>query len=202
LEPRPQLARDDQERGDVKNEMMLGPSHYALGLVPAGGAFQRPEDTLIRAHMSEPLTGTAGVTFEVLGPDGPVSGIVRYYATGIQSPWTPWVLQFEPAGPLETDAIYTATVTGAWDEYGNRMVEAHRWSFGTRTTLRFAPLATSPPPGSVAVPLSATLAITFNKPLLAESEGLVSFALDRIDGSMREMVTGTVALAGISGSFR
>ena len=51
------------------------------------------------------------------------------------------------------------------------------------------------------MPLAATLATAFNKPLLADSAGLVSFALDRIDGSMREMVTETVALAGSSVHF-
>ena len=45
-----------------------------VATVPAGGAFQRPEDTLIRAHMSEPLTGTEAEVMEyIVKPDSPAT---------------------------------------------------------------------------------------------------------------------------------
>jgi RHS repeat-associated protein len=175
-----------------------------VGSAPAGGAFGQPPSTAVAAFASEPLSGTEGVSFEVAGPAGPVFGLLHYddaYIQDGEGSWTPWRLYFEPDGNLASDSIYTATVAGAWDLHGLRMEGSHTWHFATQTTVPFVVEGTSPVAGAVGVPVTATLSITFNKELLAGSEELVSFQVERVDVPNMGVEPGQVVIQGQSLRF-
>jgi RHS repeat-associated protein len=119
-----------------------------------------------------------------------------------QAPGPGGGLRFTPAGDLDLDTVYTATVVGAWDEHGNGMAVPYTWRFATQSTTPFVVEGVEPGAGLVGVPLTATVAISFNKGLLAGSEGLVTFRVERLGDSMGQAyVPGQVTLQGATLRF-
>ncbi|MCL7452693.1 MAG: Ig-like domain-containing protein, partial [Anaerolineae bacterium] len=164
---------------------------YVVSTDPAPGASEQPTTTLVTAHFQEPLQGVSGASFTLAGPQGPVSGTVTY----LEQP-EGGALRFTPAAPLEIDNWYQATVVGASDDAGNVMTEPYNWYFSTGTLPALTPASTAQEPGAVGVPLTATVAITFNKELLPGSEGMASFRLERLSTGGPVPVEGEVVLQG------
>jgi len=51
---------------------------HVTGIEPAGGAFGQPGNVVLSAYFGEPLAGTDGVIFDLLGPEGSVDGLLTY----------------------------------------------------------------------------------------------------------------------------
>jgi len=164
---------------------------YVTAAEPPNGAFGVLEGQVVTAYLNEPLNGTEGVSFVVQDDQGVVAGVVTYEPLAGGG-----ALHFTPAAPLTTDTVYQVTLSGAWDEHGNQMAGVHAWQFATRSTTPFVVEETNPAAGAVGAPLTATVAITFNKELLAGSESLVSFALVEVGGPFGAPVMGQVVRQG------
>jgi hypothetical protein len=195
---------------------------YVVRTEPANGAFGQfsgdagqQGNAVVSAFFSEPLQGTTGVSFELVGRAGPVAGVLSYEALpsgGVRDPaengWSGAVpsgaLHFTPSTDLASDAVYTATVVGAWDVAGNHMTAPHTWHFTTESTVPFTVTlaGVGADAGAVGVPLTATLAVVYNKRLLPGSQPEVTFYLSRLDAqSGGQPVAGQVTMQGHSLRF-
>ena len=164
--------------------------------VPANAAAVAAINTKIGASFSEamaPLTITA-TTFLVSGPDATkVSGTVTY--VGLTATFT-------PAGNLEYDTTYTATITaGAEDLAGNAMASNYSWSFTTGNAPDTTPptmSSTGPPDGAADVPINRASTAIFSE----EMDPLtIATATFKVTGPDATPVSGTVTCVGVTAIF-
>jgi len=89
---------------------------------PADGASSLPIDTPISASWSQAMG--VGTDFQVVGPDGAISGTFTYYVNT-------YTYVFTPSHLLSVGETYTATVVGQTDAGGDSQQVATQFSFDT-----------------------------------------------------------------------
>ena len=187
-----------------------------ISTVPAAGATAVPVNTTISATFSEPMnpaTINAG-TFTVVGPGGPVAGIVargassprqrkgaRQAAVNISKPqvvtFAGSTATFTPDVDLLANTTYTATITtGALDPAGVGLGANYVWTF-----------TTAPPPSVVStVPANLATAVAVNTPISATfSEAMnpatITGTTFTVTGPGATPVAGVVSYSGTTATF-
>jgi hypothetical protein len=89
---------------------------------PAGGASSQPIDTTISVSWSQAMG--VGTDFLVVGPDGPISGTLAYYANT-------YTYVFTPSALLAVGATYTVTAAGQIDAGGDSQQVPAEFNFDT-----------------------------------------------------------------------
>ncbi|MFA7418080.1 MAG: Ig-like domain-containing protein [Melioribacteraceae bacterium] len=121
-----------------------------------------------------------------------VSGFVNYTGT---------TATFAPANNLESNSLYTATITtGAKDLAGNAIANDYVWTFSTgEATVVIPPVVTSTDPANLAVgvPLNQKIAATFSKTMNASTITTATYTV--MQGS--SVVTGFVSYSGTTALF-
>ncbi|MDP3581312.1 MAG: Ig-like domain-containing protein, partial [Ignavibacteria bacterium] len=121
-----------------------------------------------------------------------VSGFVNYTGT---------TATFAPANNLESNSLYTATITtGAKDLAGNALANDYVWTFSTgEATVVIPPIVTSTDPANLAVgvPLNQKIAATFSKTMNASTITTATYTL--LQGN--NVVTGFVSYSGTTALF-
>ena len=166
-----------------------------ISTVPANGDTNVATGNALAATFSkamDPLTITTA-TFNLRQGSTPIAGTVSY--TGLTG-------TFKPSTSLAPNAVFTATITtGAKDLAGNALVSSYVWTFTTGTasdTTLPVVISTAPVNGATMVTTTANLVATFNKAMNPLTITTATFILRQ--GAT--LVTGTVAYAGISATFR
>ncbi len=99
-----------------------------LSLTPEDGAINLDVRSVVRLSFDEPID-PIGITIDLTGPAGPVSGNVDVGVNG-------QVVVFTPTFELEPNAIYTATAQGFQDIAGNAALDQpFTTTFGTLDTI-------------------------------------------------------------------
>ncbi len=158
---------------------------------PANNATNVAVNKIIRANFSTAMDPTTitGTSFTVMQGVTPVVGIVTYAGT---------TATFTPSATLQTNKIYTATITtSVKDALGNSMANNYSWNF---TTTSVNPTVISTDPANVAtnVAFNKIITATFSTAMDPSSIDGNSFLLTRNGGTP---VTGNVTYSGNTASF-
>ena len=142
------------------------PPQVTSTVPPADATGVSPYDpisaTFNEAIKADTLTSDS---FVLVGPAGAINGSVSY-AAGT------YTASFTPAAYLDPYTRYTATLTTAiQDLAGNALSAPYTWSFTTGAADTTPPTVSgrSPGPDATAVPLSASVVITFSESMAASS---------------------------------
>jgi hypothetical protein len=161
---------------------------------PNDGAQEVSVNIDLSVNFSEAMDPSTinGETFTLADGATPVAGTVTYVGV---------IALFSPASVLDSDTVYTATITtGAADLAGNAVTEDFVWSFTTGdapdTTI---PEVSSTDPANVAidVPVNTNLAASFSEAMDPLTVTPASFML-RQDTTA---VLGTVTYSGVTAVF-
>ena len=166
-----------------------------VSTMPSPGAVGVPLNQVLSATFNQamnPATLTSS-TFTLAGPGGAVTGSVVYNATGS-------IATLTPGTPLAYNTVYTATITtGAQNMAAIGLATNYTWSF-TTVVPPLTVATTLPVNAATGVPVTTTLAATFNEPLNCTS--LTSPATTfLLTGPGTTAVTGAVTCAGSVATF-
>lgn len=89
---------------------------------PVDGASNQPIDASISASWSQAMG--VGTDFQVVGPDGPISGVFTYYVNT-------YTYVFSPTHLLSLGVTYTVTVAGQTDAGGDSQQVSDQFNFDT-----------------------------------------------------------------------
>jgi hypothetical protein len=187
-----------------------------ISTVPAAGATAVLVNTLVSATFSEPMNPTTlnAATFTLVGPGGPVAGIVTRGAgtprlakgarrTAVIAP-KPAVVTFAgstatftPDVDLAANTTYTATITtGAQDPAGVGLAANYVWTFTTAPPP--AVVSTIPANLATAVPVNTAISATFSE---AMDPTTITGATFTVTGPGVTPVAGVVSYSGTTATF-
>ena len=161
---------------------------------PLNNATAVPINQKIGATFSVVMDATSitASTFTVLQGTTPVVGFVSYSGT---------TALFTPANNLESNKLYTATITtGAQDLAGNKLVNKYTWSFTTVAIVPITPptvISTNPLDKATDVPINQKVGATFSMDMDATTITSSTFTL--LQGTTP--VTGFVSFSGRTALF-
>jgi subtilisin family serine protease len=128
---------------------------------PGPGATSVPVNTTVQAVFTKSVQASS-ISFVLQDTLGnPVPATVAYNDTTHTATLTPNAV-------LASSATYTATVSGAQDQFGVGMTAPVTWSFSTGTTVPTV-IAKTPAAGATGVPTTTTVTATFNESVVASS---------------------------------
>jgi len=187
-----------------------------ISTVPAAGATAVPVNTVVSATFSEPMdpaTINAG-TFTVVGPGGPVAGVVfrgagtprqskaaRKAAVIISKPqvvtFAGSTATFTPDVDLAPGTLYTATITtGAQDPAGVGLASNYVWTFTTEAPPTV--VSTVPVNLATAVPVNTPITATFSE---AMNPATITGTTFTVTGPGATPVAGVVTYSGTTATF-
>ena len=132
-----------------------GSAPLVVSTDPANGASGVPLGKVISALFSKPmnLATINAQTFTLKQGLITIPGVVTYSGN---------TALFTPSSNLSPNTVYTGTITtGAKDVLGNSLLSNYVWSFNTGNTPSV--IQTDPANGSINVPLTKIVTVTFNK---------------------------------------
>jgi len=162
---------------------------------PLDGATNSSTNTTISAIFNEtmnPLT-LSPTTFTVLDGVTPVVGTLNYVGV---------IATFTPAGGLNANTQYTATITtGATDLVGNPLAADFTWTFTTGAmadTKRPIVTFTTPADDDTGVAVSANIAAVFSEIMAPTTITVVNFTVQQLD----VYVLGVVTYTGVTATLK
>lgn len=146
---------------------------------------------VIRATFSETMDPATinNTTFTLKKGTNAIAGVVTY--SGITA-------SFTPSSPLESNTVYTATVTtGAKNLAGTPLAGNYVWEFTTGTKVAPTVISTDPEDGETGVALNKIIRATFSEPMAPATINGTTFTLKQ--GT--NVIQGVVTYAGVIASF-
>jgi alpha-2-macroglobulin len=144
-------------------DMAADPQPRVIGRNPAAAEELAPDGT-IEIYFDQPMDGgRTAAAWELLDPAG------RAVAGQVTFP-QPRILRFKPDRPLATNAVYQAQIgAGASSATGQSLLEGLSLAFNTLSDLAVSQV--SPAEGAAEVPIDSTIAVIFNRPVVALTVG-------------------------------
>ncbi|HZZ86230.1 MAG TPA: Ig-like domain-containing protein [Anaeromyxobacteraceae bacterium] len=181
-----------QQSGSSSTRSDVAP--YVVSTIPVPSTLA-PVDVAVLATFNEVLDPSSvdSATFTLLDPAGfALAGTIGCNGN---------LAVFTPALPLQGGTTYRASIsTAARDLAGDAMAQPYTWSFTTEPAADLVPPvvdSTLPANGTVGVPTSTTVQITFSKPVDPSSVNGSTILLDAGSGP----VAGAVTLSGAVATF-